>query len=195
MHIEDFHSLPIMQFCLYPQHPAPRHVPQRFLVCVDVPLPSLCCLEDLPIPMMPTATPQAQCWRPGSPVTVPSTAKHSAVSLSCSRLGPSRWPAPTDGAFVRDLDLPLFSLAEHSVGAGMMTGVFVLLSSTWRRFSAAPAEAGDEKAVAPKHNACAAPVATGVPKGRALGPGAGVELPATGSMLLGRKHGNPLTRR
>jgi len=47
MHIEDLHSLPIMQFRLYPQYPAPRHVPQRFLVCVDVPLPSLCCLEDL----------------------------------------------------------------------------------------------------------------------------------------------------
>ncbi len=79
--------------------------------------------------------------------------------------------------------MPLFIGAEHSVGAGMMTGVFVMLSSTLRRFVPAPAATGAGKAVArtrgesPKHNICAAPVATGVPKGRALGPGAGVELP------------------
>ena len=138
-------------------------------------------------PITPTDTPQSQCWRPSSPVTVPSTAKHSAVSLSFSRLGPRRWPAPTDGAFVRDLALPLISGAENFVGAGMMSGVFVLSRSTLRRLFSAPAAAGAGKAEArtrgeaPKHNACAASVAPGVPKGRALVPGAGVELPATGS--------------
>jgi hypothetical protein len=117
---------------------------------------------------------------------VPSTAKHSAVSLSFSRLGPRRWAAPTDGAFVRDLALPLIRGAEHSVGAGIMTGVLVCSRSTLRRFFSAPAAAGAGKAVArtrgeaPKHNACAASVAPGVPKGRALGPGAGVELPGRG---------------
>ncbi len=122
---------------------------------------------------------------------MPSTAKHSAVSLSFSRLGPRRWPAPTDFAFVRDLALPLIRGAEHSAGAGMIRGVFVLSCSTLRRFSA-PAAAGAGKAVArtrgeaPKRNACATSVAPGVPKGRALGPGAGVELPTTCSMLLGR---------
>ncbi len=134
---------------------------------------------------------KAQCWCPGSPVTVPSTAKHSAMSMSFSRLGPSRWLKPTDRAFVRALALPLIFGAEHSVGAGMMRSVFVLSCSTLRRFSA-PAAAVAGKAVArtrgesPKHNACAASVAQGVPKGRALGPGAGIELPATCSMLLGR---------
>jgi hypothetical protein len=73
-----------------------------------------------------------------------------------------RWPAPTDCAFVRDLALPLILGAEHSAGAGMMRGVFVLSLSTLRRFPhprrRAPAKQW-RAPEAPKRNACATSVA------------------------------------
>ena len=100
--------------------------------------------------------------------------------LGCGAGSGGRAGKETERKRDREEEVPL------PTGTGMMRGVFVLSCSTLRRFSA-PAAAGAGKAVArtrgeaPKHNACAASVAPGVPKGRALVPGAGVELPATGS--------------
>ena len=78
---------------------------------------------------------------------------------------------------VRDLALPLiFLIAEGTAGAGMMRGVFVLSLSTLRPLPPSAPTRGAGKAAArtrgeaTKHNACAASVAPGVPKGRALGP-------------------------
>jgi hypothetical protein len=42
MYIKDLQALPIMQFRIYPQYSPSGHVPERFLVCLNVPFASLC---------------------------------------------------------------------------------------------------------------------------------------------------------
>ena len=42
MYIKDLQALPIMQFRIYPQYFPSGHVPERFLVCLNVPFLSLC---------------------------------------------------------------------------------------------------------------------------------------------------------
>ena len=42
MYVKDLQALPVMQIRIYPQYSRSGHVPQRFLVCLNVPFPSLC---------------------------------------------------------------------------------------------------------------------------------------------------------